>query len=235
METIAQALSRTSAQHSARPSSEPCRLSEAQQLSIETFRSRFDTAERVFSAYAPKNWAYVVAHTEDVFAKPSVTLRQLDMIHGAGTAARLVANQITGIYSSTNSRDVLRQDALTQNSEMFVAKYGHECTLNAMMLYFANYPLEYKSSYGQFDIVDILQQFGKKFLPWWRMRQQPERPKEQQSSGAVGRDGLLRYLADEFLAGKTADQIKAESGLYRIGRLTDQDINAAMAIAQEEF
>lgn len=177
-----------------------------------------------------------MAHTEDVFSKPSVTLRQLDMIHGAGTAARLVANQITGICSSTNSRDVLRQDALTQNSEMFVAKYGHECTLNAMMLYFANYPLEYKSSYGQFDIVDILQQFGKKFLPWWRMRQQPVKPREQQTGGRpVGRDALLRYLADEFLSGKTADQIKAESGLYRIGRLTDQDINAAMDIAQEEF
>lgn len=210
-------------------------MSPAQQKSIETFRSRFDTVERVFSAYSPRNWPYVVSRAEEVFGRPDVTLKQLDMVYGAGTAARLVANQITGIYSSTNTRDVLRQDALTQNSEMFVAKFGHECTLNGMMLYFANYPLEYKSSYNQFDMVDILQQFGKKFLPWWRQRLQPSTDEKKDSGRPVGTDGLLRYIADELLGGKTVDEFKAESGLYAIGKITDADIARAVEIAQEEF
>lgn len=189
----------------------------------------------MFSAYSPRNWPYVLSRAEEVFGRPDVTLKQLDMVYGAGTAARLVANQITGIYSSTNTRDVLRQDALTQNSEMFVAKYGHECTLNGMMLYFANYPLEYKSSYGQFDMVDILQQFGKKFLPWWRQRLQPSTDEKKDSGRPVGREGLIRYLANELLGGKTLNQLKEDSGMYRLGLLTDKDLDEAMEIAQNEF
>lgn len=200
-----------------------------------TFRSRFDTRQRIFNAYSPAHWAYVVANQDKCFTEPTITLQQLDRSYGEGTARDLVADQIHGIYKATNTREPLRQDALTSNAEMFVAKYGHECTLTGMMLYFANYPLEYKSSYGQFDMVDILQQFGKKFLPWWRMKQEPERPKEQASSGAVGREGLIRYLANELLGGKTLNQLKEDSGMYRIGLLTDKDLDEAMEIAQNEF
>lgn len=106
---------------------------------------------------------------------------------------------------------------------MFIAKYGHQCSLYDMMLYFANYLLEYKGSYAQYDVQDILQQFSKKYLPWKRLvTESNEKEDEWKTYGLTLQEMMLIWVRD----GRTDEDFK-EGGLYRMGRITDKMIEDA--------
>ena len=165
-------------------------------------------------------WGYCLQHLDDCISQPCITLSQVDAVyHQFGTAQMIVKSQFVGIYSMSTAREELNQQASNLASDIFISKYGNDCTLYGLMLYFANYLTEYKSSYAQYDVQDILQQFSKKFLPWWRNKigiYKTEDQEPQQETG-ISIQQMLRIWVQE---GRTDDDFK-NGGLYRIGQITD--------------
>ena len=210
------------------------RYSEAQKAAIEAFRGHFDTTQKLFNVFAPSNWGYMISHLDECLKSPCVTLSQVDAVYCDGVAKQIVRNQIAGVYSLCTARDQYNSSGIDMAADIFIAKYGHECTLYAMMVYFGNYMTEYKQSYAQFDIQDILQQFGKKFLPWWRQRLEPERPKTETTAKLTGMDALYRMLADRLLDGQTLDDIR-QCSLFRWGFVKEEDLPKILEIAQDSF
>lgn len=233
-QAIGQALQRTSQQRSGRSLSVQPRYSEAQKAAIDAFRKHFDTSQKLFSVFSPSNWGYMISRLDNCLHSPCVTLAQADAVYQAGVAKQIVRNQIAGIYSLCTARDQYNSNGIDMAADLFIAKYGHECTLYAMMIYFGNYMTEYKQSFAQFDIQDILQQFGKRFLPWWRMRQEPERPKAESTGKLTGTDALYRMLADRLLEGQTLDDIR-QCSLFKWGFVKEEDLPRILEIAQECF
>ena len=139
----------------------------------------------------------------------------------------------TGIYSLTTSRESYNQQASDMAADIFIAKYGHECKLYAMMLYFGNYLTEYKASYAQYDVQDILRQFGK-FLPRWRQRlaenEQPQQVKE--AAQPVGIEGLKVMMRNRLYNGETVEQLK-DGYLYSAGIMTEAMIAEAVQAVKE--
>ena len=210
------------------------RYSEAQKAAIEAFRGHFDTTQKLFNVFAPSNWGYMISHLDECLKSACVTLSQVDAVYCDGVAKQIVRNQIAGVYSLCTARDQYNSSGIDMAADIFIAKYGHECTLYAMMVYFGNYMTEYKQSYAQFDIQDILQQFGKKFLPWWRQRLEPERPKTETTAKLTGMDALYRMLADRLLDGQTLDDIR-QCSLFRWGFVKEEDLPKILEIAQDSF
>lgn len=233
-EAIGQVLQRTSPLRSVRSLSVQPRYSEAQKAAIEAFRGHFDTTQKLFNVFAPSNWGYMISHLDECLKSPCVTLSQVDAVYRDGVAKQIVRNQIAGVYSLCTARDQYNSSGIDMAADIFIAKYGHECTLYAMMVYFGNYMTEYKQSYAQFDIQDILQQFGKKFLPWWRQRLEPERPKTETTAKLTGMDALYRMLADRLLDGQTLDDIR-QCSLFRWGFVKEEDLPKILEIAQDSF
>ena len=108
----------------------------------------------------------------------------------------------------------------------------------ALMLYFGNYLTEYKSSYGQFDMQDILQMFGKKFLPWWRNKivpyEVPDTKAEDTDGELVGQEAKIWMIAQRIKNGQTVEEVK-KCNLYKLGMLTDGEIEQAKQIAIETY
>lgn len=156
--------------------------------------------------------------------------------HVDGLAKQIVRNQIAGIYSLCTARDQYNTQGVDMASDLFLAKYGKQCTLYAMMLYFGNYLVEYKSSYAQFDMQDILQQFGKKFLPWWNSQQKSpsEFIEQKQTESLVGTQAMHRMFADRLINGATLDDIR-NSNLFKLGYCKEEDLAQIQRIAEECF
>lgn len=170
-------------------------------------------------------------------------LKHLDSVYNHNGLAKLVVkNNMVGVYSASAATYAYKDDMMNIAAEMFVAKYGGEINLYAMLLYFANYLLEYKGTYKEFDMQDILQQCGKKFLPWWRKNvqcYQPEQPKVEDAQ-LVGRDAKIWWLAQRLKNGETVEDLK-NSVLYRFRvssdalTITEQDLEEAKNIAMDSF
>ena len=196
----------------------------------------FPTIEKVYHFFAPSMWAYALGHQEECLTYPCITLRMIDGLYGTdGAAQAIVKTQLVGVYQLSTARDQHNDNAAAMAAGLFVSKYGHECTLYAMMLYFGNYLTEYKSSFAQYDVQDVLQQFGRKFLPWWRSRRERERPRNGNTSGTVavgvpvGKDAKLIHLRRCVRDGIDIRQ----GGLYRMGFVTDADISRAEREVEE--
>ena len=150
---------------------------------------------------------------------------------------QIVRNQFVGVYSMCTAKDPYNTNSLEIAADLFIAKYGKQCTMYAMMMYFGNYITEYKSSFAQFDMQDILQQFGKKFLPWWNSQQEdPSQYKEQNQleSGLTGRYALVQLLASRLQNGETLDDLR-NSNLFKLGFCKEEDLAEIQKIAMETF
>ena len=121
------------------------RYSEAQKAAIEAFRGHFDTTQKLFNVFAPSNWGYMISHLDECLKSACVTLSQVDAVYCDGVAKQIVRNQIAGVYSLCTARDQYNSSGIDMAADIFIAKYGHECTLYAMMVYFGNYMTEMES------------------------------------------------------------------------------------------
>lgn len=192
--------------------------------------------QKLYRVFSASNWGYMLSHMDECMKSPCITLSQVDAVYKTeGVARELVKNQLVSIYSMSTAKEPYNQGAAVMAADVFIAKYGHKCTLYAMMIYFANYLTEYKSSYSQYDIQDILQQFGKKFLPWWNSRAARYQEKKDEDAGKqVGRPALVSWFARRLLEGETVDDLR-KSSLYEMGIVSDKDIDEAVKYAQERF
>ena len=134
---------------------------------------------------------------------PCMTLYMLDSTYTKGLADRLVENNIRGLYSLARPTEPIVDNAVKQAAGLFVAKFGAELSVFGALLYFAQYLTDHKNSYGQFDLMDMLRQYPKSFLPKWRQRQGLKRQKEtQRTEGCkeTGKAALYTYLRREYVA-----------------------------------
>ena len=186
----------------------------------------FPSIEKVYSFFAPGRWNYAIEHTTECLTYPCITLNQVDgLYHAPGAATNIIKGHIIGVFGLTNAREQINAQAANLASSMFVAKYGGYCTLYDTMLYFANFPVEFKQSFSAFDIQDILQQFFKRYLPWKRSKLQINSEDTQETPGC---GGLFNALVLWMMAGDSDADIRA-GGLYAMGRVTDKMIEDARA------
>lgn len=132
-----------------------------------------------------------------------MTLNLLDRTYSEGLADRLVENNIRGLYSLARPTEPINDMAVRQAAGLFVGKFGAELSAFGTLLYFAEYLTDHKNSYGQFDLIDVLRQCSKSFLPQWRRRlgqQKQEATREDDGCKETGKAALYTYLRRKYVA-----------------------------------
>lgn len=196
----------------------------------------YPTISMVYESFAPLNWGKAQRYKNDYAKKSCVTLAVLDDIYEVPGAAKMVVKaNLVGVYSLGMNRELMNQQVADMAADLFVARYGNECTLYGLMIYFSGYLMDYKGTYLNYDVQDILLQFSKKFLPWWRSKQVNEVKKEPEvKSGPVGFDGLMVYLRKKYASGENL----REGGLWSLGFVTEKmvlDVEAEMSQNKESW
>ncbi|MBR6899766.1 MAG: hypothetical protein IKN29_05690 [Bacteroidales bacterium] len=133
----------------------------------------------------------------------TVTLSMIDYLYRPGLAETIVTNNIIGLFTITRPREPLYKDAIQLTAQQFVGRFGSQLSIFGMLLYFANYLTEYKNSYSQFDLTDVLRQCSKMFLPRWRDRlglMERHRQRYNERCEETGHAALIRYLRREYIA-----------------------------------
>ena len=229
---------RTSRQQEANNSVGLQNLTQRQRYQRSTFFRNFDTKEKLIKTFAPSMWSYFMQRQEQCFEAPEMMIGDVDAYYGYGVALELLRNQMVGVYTISTAKTIYDTNAMNLAADLFIGKYGKHCSMYALMLYFGNYLTEYKSTYGQFDMQDILQQFGKKFLPWWRGKlnteYETEQMEDESNTGLVGQEAKIWMLAQRLKEGQTVDDLR-KCNLYKLGMLTDGEIEQAKQIAMESF
>lgn len=178
-------------------------LSVNQKSDGEAFLRIFPSEREVLAYFAPAKWAAAIANADKCTCYSYMTLKLLDCTYSEGLSNRLVENNIRGIYSLARPTEPIMDSVVKRVAELFVAKYGTELSVFGTLLYFAQYITDHKSSYGQFDLIDVLRQCAKSFLPKWRQRigKVKERDTTQEEGCKErGTAALYTYLRQEYVA-----------------------------------
>jgi hypothetical protein len=204
MQHISKALQQTmSGKPNNGPSNSPSSLSTLQKSEASRFRELFPSDDSVIAYFSPSRWPEAAANPQKSVMLPSVTLAMVDQLYREGLAVTVVVNNIVGLFAVSRPREPLYREAIQQTARLFVGKYGSQLSMFAMLLFFADYLTDYKGSYGQFDLPDVLRQCGKSFLPTWRSRydrQQRQRsPLDDIRAREVGKPALLSYLRRAYI------------------------------------
>ena len=209
-----------------RASRRQCALSERQSEQEANFKKKYPDESAVLSYFAPVKWAATLKHPNNSLYFPDVMLGRLDVMYHEGLARLVVKENLRGIFTMAEPREPFNNEVMDRTADIFVSKFGAELSVFGMLYYFAAYLTEYKSSYGKFDLQDVLRQCGKVFMPWWRNRLGKVEEKEKQAeetSKEVGKAALWTYLRREYVAqGRSV----RESNLYRYGMIPEKDIRA---------
>lgn len=183
----------------------------------------FPTEENVVCFFAPAKWPAALANKDKSFLLPGMTISLLNEYYASETGKIVVKNAITGLYSIIEPRKPLEDRTLTLAAELFVSKYGHVLSMFALNYFFADYIMEYKSSYSQIEMQDILQKCGV-FLRHWQEeygRMSNRRKVSEPIPEKNGRMSLYCYLYDEYV--RKNRRIETSS-LYLYGFVTDEEV-----------
>lgn len=196
------------------PSQPTSTKSSSNLAAVEAFKSDFPTAAVIADFFTAKNWPIALEYASQMLTRPSIPLAALDEAYNTdGLALQIVKAQFVGLHQISGSREPAPKSA-DLAAKMFIGKYGQTCTPFDLMIYFANYPLEYKTTFAMYDVQDILAQYAKKYLTWKRnqRQEQPHAEEEQQPSNEpVGYEAFLLFAAEH-----TPEYLR-ESPLYRMG------------------
>ena len=205
----------------------------------------YPTSGNVLMVFAPVNWGKAQKKKDDLAKRDCITLGQLDMVYGEdGLAKMVVKNNLTGVYSMGMNREMMNQQTADITADLFVSRYGNECTMYALMIYFSGYLTDYKSTYLNYDVQDILLQFSKKFRQWWvqKMGTGEKKVEVDVPTGPCGIEGMMVYVKQKYntylqkkAAGdEDADEYDLHSGgLYKYGFVTDEIIDRVMIEAEQ--
>lgn len=157
------------------------------------------------NAFTPKNWGRFTSNIATCIAEPSARLNELDKLYGEpGLAKSILTNNIRAIYRMSSTKDILNEEALDITAGLFIAKNG-ACTPYALMIFFANYFTDYKTTMSAFELGDILRSFKAKFTPAWNTElsraddrnANAQQKRQQASTGYTGMDGLRQYVYEK--------------------------------------
>lgn len=182
---------------------------------------KYPSVSNILEFFAPSKWAACASKQGNALLYPNVTLNRLEDTYGGNCAVGIVKNNLTGIFTLAEPREPYNESAISMTADLFIAKFGAELSAFGMLYYFANYLTDYRSSYGRFDMQDVLRQCGKVFLPWYRGALGRLESRKKPDEGVRGKAALYAYLRREYIA-KGVDV--RESNLYRLGCVTDADI-----------
>ena len=198
-------------------------LSTRQQSEIEKFLEVFPTIEKVYKFFQPDWWGHALCHTQECLTFPCISLAMVDEVyHTEGAAKNIVRGQFLGIYALSTAKDPYNTQSSNLSADLFIARYGHSCSLYDLQLYFGSYLTDFKGTFSPFDTQDILLQFSHKFLPWKRSKLQIN---DENTQETLGCGGLFNALV-LWMKGDSDEEIK-KGGLYAIGRINDTMIKAA--------
>ncbi len=173
-------------------------------MEAQRFKQLFHFENNVVEYFAPVKWQKAITNSDKCLVLPTVTLSVVDKIYREGLSVSIVVNNIVGLYTVTRPHEPFYKEAIEQTARLFVGKYGSQLSIFGMLLFFAEYLTEYKSTYGQFDLTDVLRQCGKAFLPKWCSRLGRHENQQSSNSGEitkeVGRPALFRYLINEYVS-----------------------------------
>ncbi len=190
------------------------------------FMINLPTAESLTAFCTPTNWPRIIAKADELANTPCPTLAQIDEVYNCeGLALSLVVAQFRGIHALSGTREPFNENACRMIAELFFAKYGYQSTVFSLLAYFAAYISDFKVSYAQFDMQDILTQYGRKFLPRWRDKIKPDEATNNEGIVTNDFDGLpLAWM----LQGETAEEIR-QGYLYQKGYFSEELVRKAEA------
>lgn len=204
---------------------EHLQLSERQREDVERFKGMFKDEESVLSFFAPVKWSGATRDAGNCLMCPTMTLRLLNLVYDSDDLAKgVVYNNLSGIYRMSGERERINEDVADMTADMFVSKYGAELSVFGALCYFAEYLTDWKSSYGRFDLQDVLRQCGKGYLPRWRDkvgRMEEAQKRNEERSEQVGKAAMWSYLRREYV--EKGRSIK-ESALYMNGMMTEEEV-----------
>ena len=220
MQTIDQVINR-------QPSQPTSTKSSSNLAAVEAFKSDFPTAAVIADFFTSKNWPIALEYASQMLTRPCIPLADLDeAYHTNGLALQIVKAQFIGLHQISGSREPAPKSA-DLAAQMFVGKYGQACTPFDLMVYFANYPLDYKTTFAMYDVQDILAQYSKKYLIWKRnQRQEQEEQQEHQQpqeQELVGQPAIQELICDYIRAGRSDEEIK-DGGLYDLKFINEKMI-----------
>ena len=192
----------TSEKPNSMPSMPLRNLSDRQKSDGEAFLRTFPSEQSVLAYFAPVKWSAALANADKAPAFSEMTLRLLDTTYSEGLAARIIDNNIRGLYALGRPYEPVNIMAVNQTAALFVGKYGTELSVFGTLLYFAQYLTNHKGTNGQFDLVDVLRQCERSFLPQWRKRlaKKENESKVKKQCRETGVPALYTYLRGEYVA-----------------------------------
>lgn len=199
-------------------------MSERQRGEGERFKALYPDESSVLAFFAPVKWAGVLRKPGHCLLYPSVTLQMTDRLYTVGMGKQVVKANLRGIYHLAEPREAVNEQALDMAADIFTAKYGAELSLFGALHYFAAYLTEYKSSYGKFDLQDVLRQCGKAYIPWWRARlgrAEHAASRAETPARSVGKEAMWAYLRREY---RDKGRSIRESDLYYFGYVPEKDV-----------
>lgn len=194
---------------------------------IVVFRDKFPTSDDVLRVFHPSNWGLFIQQQENCLNAPWVSLTELADHYGQPIINELVHQQFVGLHDLSGQRE-LNLNGVRMAVDLFLSQYGSQISPYSLMLYFGRYPVKYKDSFRDFDVQDILRQCPR-FLQWWQS-QQPQQPQQEQESRGISLEAMVRIWVNE---GRTDEDFRDNSDLYRSGRITDSMIAQARREAEQ--
>ena len=191
---------------------------------MEAIKTIYPSEQHLVAFFAPCKWEGALANPDKCTLYPNAKLSLLDEYYMTGMGKVLVINNMLGLFSLIRPNEPVNRHAVEETAKLFVGKYGKTLSLFGLLYYFANYITDYKNSYGQFDLMDVLRQCGKAFMPWWtaRVTQEKRREDEETAFEETGFAALCKILRREYVA-KGRD-IRT-SNICRLGDFTEEELH----------
>lgn len=201
---------------------------------ISSFKQRYPTADSVTRAFEPSNCKFFMDDMtqERYLSKPCIRLGELEKAYGRPELAEQIVRQhVRTVYGMSGSRYQPDEQMVAMTAGRFVAKYGRTCTLYDMMVFFANFGSDFRTTWSTFDYNDIIKGYKEKFEPWAATKRgwEPAQPETQTTySGNTGKRALREYVhskVDSLGGGQRGlDGFCRQSGMCQAGMLNREGV-----------
>ena len=210
------------------------RQEQGQSKTIRYFRKMWPTADALKKSFCPNNCYKVLGKEIEATTRwPQVTLSQIDKAYGQeGLALYFATLMMATIYEQGNAGQSCKIPMRDFNASLFLAQYGHRCTMYDLMIYTATYRAQYKPDYvANGDLSDIIKRFPKYLEHKGKVidenKLQPKAEEEDKGRGKklVGKAALEYYLKTAAARGDNL----LEGGLVKLGIVSVEHAKEVMA------
>lgn len=216
------------------------RDSELKQI-LARFKEKYPDSQILFNSFQSGNWRLYQEKSREAVLSKCPTINETAKEYCAREIIRnIVKYNISSVIAMTSSRNSFDDSALVNASDLFIAKYGNNCTMYQMMVYFSGYLMDYKSTYAAFDMADLLSGFQKKFIPRWSEVMQSAYEKEtfnkqNNESGKVSGEEAMDIYIMEAVKDEGFDSFVKNSSLVRMGKISVDHIKKVIKQDSQTF